>query len=77
MVSVRLLDMNFLINSVSVQIDQYLEKLERTHIVLFHEGGKETKQTEYGFIKKGLDKKEYVEYFFFINIAPHLIHFFL
>ena len=47
---------------MSVEVDQYLEKLDSTHIVLFHEGGKETKDTEYGFIKKGLDKNEHCFY---------------
>ena len=41
------------------EVGQYLEKLEKTHIVLFHEGGKETKETEFGFINKGLAKKEH------------------
>ena len=47
---------------MSIQVDQYLEKLDSTHIVLFHEGGKETKDTEFGFIKKGLDKNEHCFY---------------
>ena len=47
---------------MSIEVDQYLEKLDSTHIVLFHEGGKETKDTEYGFIKKGLDKNEHCFY---------------
>ena len=50
------------IKSFMTDVDQYLEKLERTHIVLFHEGGKETKNTEYGFINKGLAKKEHCFY---------------
>ena len=47
---------------MSVEVDQYLEKLDSTHIVLFHEGGKETKETEFGFIKKGLAKNEHCFY---------------
>ena len=47
---------------MSLEVDQYLEKLDSTHIVLFHEGGKETKDTEFGFIKKGLDKNEHCFY---------------
>ena len=50
------------IKSFMTDVDQYLEKLERTHVVLFHEGGKETKNTEYGFINKGLAKKEHCFY---------------
>ena len=44
------------------EVGQYLEKLEKTHVVLFHEGGKETKETEFGFINKGLAKKEHCFY---------------
>ena len=29
---------------MSVEVDQYLEKLDSTHIVLFHEGGKGNKR---------------------------------
>ena len=47
---------------MSIEVDQYLEKLDSTHIVLFHEGGKETKDTEFNFIKKGLDKNEHCFY---------------
>ena len=41
---------------MSIEVDQYLEKLDSTHIVLFHEGGKETKDTEFNFIKKDSTK---------------------
>ena len=44
------------------KVDDYLEKLDHTHIVLFHEGGKERRQTEYGFIQRGLDKKQHCFY---------------
>ena len=42
--------------------DNFLESLEHTHIVLFHDGGKETKDAEYNFIKNGLDKQEHCFY---------------
>ena len=42
--------------------DNFLEDLEHTHVVLFHEGGKETKNAEYNFIKNGLDKQEHCFY---------------
>ena len=35
--------------------NNFLESLEHTHVVLFHEGGKETKNAEYNFIKNGLN----------------------
>ena len=37
---------------MNTQSEDFLETLERTHIVLFHDGNDETKKTEYGFIKK-------------------------
>tara|TARA_B100000470_G_C19648020_1_gene327383 strand:- start:46 stop:591 length:546 start_codon:yes stop_codon:yes gene_type:complete len=42
--------------------ENFLDELEHTHIVLFHEGGKETKNAEYSFIKKGLDKQQHCFY---------------
>ena len=44
------------------KVDDYLEKLDHTHIVLFHEGGKERRQPEYGFIQRGLNKKQHCFY---------------
>jgi|TARA_B100001167_G_scaffold176645_1_gene130559 hypothetical protein len=44
------------------KVDEYLEKLDHTHIVLFHEGGKEKRETEYGFIEKGLEKNQHCFY---------------
>ena len=41
---------------MSSQSEEFLETLERTHVVLFHDGNEDKKKTEYGFIKKGLDK---------------------
>lgn len=43
---------------MSIQSEDFLENLERTHVVLFHDGSEATKKTEYGFIKRGLDKGE-------------------
>jgi len=42
--------------------NDFLENLEHTHVVLFHEGGKETKNAEYNFIKNGLNKQEHCFY---------------
>ena len=47
---------------MSTQSEDFLESLERTHVVLFHDGTEEKKQTEYGFIKKGLDKGQHCFY---------------
>ena len=47
---------------MSSQSEDFLESLERTHVVLFHDGNEEKKQTEYGFIKKGLDKGQHCFY---------------
>ena len=47
---------------MSTQSEDFLETLERTHVVLFHDGNDETKKTEYGFIKKGLEKGEHCFY---------------
>ena len=44
------------------KVDNYLEKLDHTHIVLFHEGGKERRQTEYGFFQRGLEKNQHCFY---------------
>ena len=43
-------------------VNQFLEELEHTHIVLFHDGNKETKDTEYNFIKKGLENGQHCFY---------------
>ena len=40
----------------------YLDNLGRAHVVYFHDGGKNSKDTEYEFIKKGLDKKQHCFY---------------
>ena len=42
---------------MSTQSEEFLETLERTHVVLFHDGNDESKKTEYGFMKKGLEKE--------------------
>ena len=47
---------------MSTQSEDFLESLERTHVVLFHDGTEEKKQTENGFIKKGLDKGQHCFY---------------
>ena len=47
---------------MSTQSEEFLETLERTHVVLFHDGNEETKKTEYGFMKKGLEKGEHCFY---------------
>ncbi len=47
---------------MSLTSEQFLEELERTHIVLFHDGGEETKKTEYEFINRGLKKGEHCFY---------------
>ena len=44
------------------KVDNYLEKLDHTHIVLFHEGGTERRQTEYGFFQRGLEKNQHCFY---------------
>ena len=44
------------------KVDNYLERLDHTHIVLFHEGGKERRQTEYGFFQRGLEKNQHCFY---------------
>ena len=41
---------------MSIQSEEFLETLERTHVVLFHDGNDETKKTEYGFMKKDWKK---------------------
>ena len=47
---------------MSLTSEQFLEELERTHIVLFHDGGEETKKTECEFINRGLKKGEHCFY---------------
>jgi len=42
-----------------VNANQFLEELENTHIVLFHDGNNETKETECNFIKKGLENGQH------------------
>ena len=37
---------------------EHLEKLEDTHILLFHEEQKKAEEIEFKFIKTGLDKKQ-------------------
>ncbi|MDA0756406.1 MAG: MEDS domain-containing protein [Crenarchaeota archaeon] len=45
-----------------VDVNKFLEELENTHIVLFHDGNNETKKTEYNFIKKGLESGQHCFY---------------
>ena len=45
-----------------VNANQFLEELENTHIVLFHDGNNETKETECNFIKKGLENGQHCFY---------------
>ena len=45
-----------------VNANQFLEELNHTHIVLFHDGNAETKETEYNFIKKGLENGQHCFY---------------
>ena len=40
----------------------YLENLGCTHVVYFHDDSKITKETEFGFIKKGVEKQEHCFY---------------
>ena len=42
-----------------INANQFLEELENTHIVLFHDGNNETKETECNFIKKGLENGQH------------------
>ena len=35
-----------------VDVSKFFDNLERTHIVYFHDGGKESKNTEFEFYKK-------------------------
>ena len=46
----------------NVDTAEFFDNLERTHVVYFHDGGKESKNTEFEFIKKGLDKKQHCFY---------------
>ena len=46
----------------NVDTAEFFDNLERTHVVYFHDGGKESKNTEFNFIKKGLDKKQHCFY---------------
>ena len=48
--------------SEAINANKFLEELEHTHIVLFHDGNNETKQTEYNFIKKGLENEQHCFY---------------
>ena len=45
-----------------VNANQFLEELKNTHIVLFHDGNNETKETECNFIKKGLENGQHCFY---------------
>ena len=40
----------------------YLDNLGCAHVVYFHDDSKKTKETEYDFIKKGVDKQEHCFY---------------
>jgi len=46
----------------NVDTAEFFDNLERTHVVYFHDGGKESKNAEFNFIKKGLDKKQHCFY---------------
>ena len=48
--------------SQTVDLGQFFDNLERTHIVYFHDGGEGSKNTEFNFIKKGIDKKQHCFY---------------
>jgi len=40
----------------------YLDNLGCAHVVYFHDDSKKTKETEFDFIKKGVDKQEHCFY---------------
>ena len=40
----------------------FLESLGCAHVLYFHDDSKVTKDTEFGFIKKGLEKQEHCFY---------------
>ena len=46
----------------TINANEFLEELEHTHIVLFHDGNDETKKTEYNFIKRGLETGQHCFY---------------
>ena len=48
--------------SETVDLGKFFDNLERTHIVYFHDGGAGSKNTEFNFIKKGIDKKQHCFY---------------
>ena len=48
--------------SKAINANEFLEELDHTHIVLFHDGNAETKETEYNFIKKGLENEQHCFY---------------
>ena len=48
--------------SKAINANEFLEELDHTHIVLFHDGNNETKETEYNFIKKGLENGQHCFY---------------
>ena len=48
--------------SEAINANEFLEELDHTHIVLFHDGNNETKETEYNFIKKGLENGQHCFY---------------
>jgi len=48
--------------SATAQASEFLEKLDHTHIVLFHEDDEKSKSIEFDFIKQGLDNKEHCFY---------------
>ena len=41
---------------------KFLDSLGCSHVVYFHDGGKTTRDVEFGFIKKGLEKQEHCFY---------------
>ena len=48
--------------SEAINANEFLEELDHTHIVLFHDGNNQTKETEYNFIKKGLENGQHCFY---------------
>ena len=40
----------------------YLDNLGCAHVVYFHDGGKQSKNTEFDFIKKGLEQQQHCFY---------------
>ena len=45
-----------------VDVGKFFDNLTHTHIVYFHDGGEESKHTEFNFIKKGLEQQQHCFY---------------